>query len=161
MVCGFAFLQLVLDLGEKEDWFDSRLIVALAVLAVCTLVGFLVRELTVAEPILDLTVFNDRNFAVGTICIALAGLGFNSSMLLITLYTQKMLAYDAWNSGLVLAPGGFGTMLALMVSGRLVSRMDQRLMLAGRCLLVDVATTVITNLTLGMDYMRRAVPRFR
>src|SRR5439155_1651665 len=132
---GIAFLQLVLDLGEKEDWFDSRLIVALAVLAVCTLAGFLLRELTVAEPILDLTVFNDRNFAVGILCIALVGLGFNSSMLLIALYTQKMLGYDAWNSGLVLAPGGFGTMLALMVSGRLVSRMDQRLMLGGGCLL--------------------------
>src|SRR5439155_22561172 len=101
MVCGFAFLKVVLDLGVKEDWFDSRLIVALAVLAVCTLAGFLLRELTVAEPILDLTVFNDRNFAVGTLCIALVGLGFNSSMLLIALYTQKMLGYDAWNSGLV------------------------------------------------------------
>src|SRR5438046_1786396 len=55
MVCGFAFLQLVLDLGEKEDWFDSRLIVALAVLAVCTLVGFLVPELTRAEPLLAVT----------------------------------------------------------------------------------------------------------
>jgi len=67
----FGFLQLALDLGEKEDWFDSRLIVALFVLAACTLVGFAVRELTTAEPILDLTVFNDRNFAVGTTCIAL------------------------------------------------------------------------------------------
>ena len=82
-----------------------------------------------AEPILDLSVFNDRNFAVGTLCIALIGLGFNSSMLLLALYTQKILAYDAWNSGLVLAPGGLGTMIALMISGRLVARMDQRLML--------------------------------
>jgi DHA2 family multidrug resistance protein len=160
MVCGFAFLQLVLDLGEKEDWFDSRLIVALAVLAVCTLAAFLARELTAAEPILDLTVFNDRNFAVGTICIALVGLGFNSTMLLIALYTQKMLAYDAWNSGLVLAPGGFGTMLALMVSGRLVSRMDQRLMLAGGCALSAVATILMTRLTLGIDYWSLAWPRF-
>jgi len=160
MVCGFAFLQLVLDLGEKEDWFDSRLIVALAVLAVCTLAGFLARELTVTEPILDLTVFNDRNFAVGTLCIALVGLGFNSSMLLIALYTQKMLGYDAWNSGLVLAPGGFGTMLALMVSGRLVSRMDQRLMLGGGCLLSAVATILMTRLTLGIDYWSLAWPRF-
>jgi MFS transporter, DHA2 family, multidrug resistance protein len=92
--------------------------------------------------------------------IALVGLGFNSSMLLIALYTQKMLAYDAWNAGLVLAPGGLGTMIALMISGRLVSRMDQRLMLAGGCLLSFVAATLMTHLTLGLDYWALAWPRF-
>ena len=160
MVCGFGLLQLGLDLGEKNDWFDSLFIVALFVVAVCALVGFLVRELLAAEPILDLSVFNDRNFAIGTICIALVGLGFNSSMLLIALYTQKMLAYDAWNSGLVLAPGGLGTMMALMVSGRLVARTDQRLMLVGGCLLSAFATWLMTQLTLGMDYWSLAWPRF-
>src|SRR5213596_399752 len=160
MVFGFGFLQLMLDLGEKEDWFDSGLIVVLFVLAVCTLAGFLIRELMATEPILDLSVFNDRNFAVGTVCIALVGLGLNSSMLLVALYTQKMLAYDAWNSGLVLAPGGFGTMMALMISGRLVARMDQRVMLAGGCLLSAVATTLMARLTLGMDYWSLAWPRF-
>src|SRR5216117_254623 len=160
MVFGFGFLQLMLDLGEKEDWFDSGLIVVLFVLAVCTLAGFLIRELMATEPILDLSVFNDRNFAVGTVCIALVGLGLNSSMLLVALYTQKMLAYDAWNSGLVLAPGGLGTMLALMVSGRLVARMDQPLMLAGGCLLGAFATSLMTRLTLGMDYWSLAWPRF-
>ena len=160
MVLGFGFLQLGLDLGEKNDWFDSLFVVALFVVAVCALVGFLARELLAAEPILDLGVFNDRNFAIGTICIALVGLGFNSSMLLLALYTQKMLAYDAWNAGLVLAPGGLGTMLALMVSGRLVARMDQRLMLVGGCLLSAFATMLMTQLTLGMDYWSLAWPRF-
>ena len=59
-------------------------------------------------------------------CIALVGLGFNSSMLLVALYAQKILACDAWNAGLVLAPGGLGTMISLMISGRLVARTDQR-----------------------------------
>src|SRR2546427_10650064 len=96
-----------------------------------------------AGPILDLTVFNDRNFAVGTMCIALIGLGFNSSVLLVALYTQKMLAYDAWNAGLVLAPGGLGTMISLMISGRLVARVDQRLMLMGGCLLNAFAAALM------------------
>ena len=160
MVFGFGFLQLALDLGEKNDWFDSSMIFMLFVLAACTLTAFLARELMTSEPILDLSVFYDRNFAVGTICIALVGLAFNSSVLLIALYTQKMLAYDAWNSGLVLAPGGLGTMMALSVSGRLVSRMDQRIMLAGGCLLNAIAATMMTRLTLGMDYWSLAWPRF-
>jgi len=160
MVFGFGFLQLVFDLGEKKDWFDSGLIVGLFMVSVCAIVGFLIRELLAAEPILDLSVFNDRNFAVGTMCIALVGLGLNSSVLLVALYTQKMLAWDAWNAGLVLAPGGLGTMIALLISGRLVARADQRLMLAGGCLLQAVATTMMASVTLSMDYWSLAWPRF-
>ena len=160
MVLGFGCLQLMLDLGEKEDWFDSGFIVAMSLLAVVTLGGFIVRELMAKEPILDLVVFNDRNFAVGTMCIALIGLGMNSSMLLVALYTQKMLNYDAWTSGLVLAPGGLGTMIALLISGRLISRVDQRLLLAAGCALNIVAVLLMTHLTLDLDYWGLAWPRF-
>jgi DHA2 family multidrug resistance protein len=160
MVAGFGALQLAVDLGEKEDWFHSDLIVALFAIAAGALIAFVVRELKTPEPILDLTVFNDRNFAVGTICIAFVALGFNSSMLLLALYTQKILGYDAWNSGIVLAPGGLGTMIALMISGRLISHMDQRLMLLGGCLLNAFASIQMTGLTLGMDYWSLAWPRF-
>src|SRR5438034_1327189 len=92
--------------------------------------------------------------------LAVVGLAFNSSMLLVALYTQKMLAYDAWNAGLVLAPGGLGTMISLMISGRLVARVDQRLMLMGGCLLNAFAAALMTHLTLGMDYWSLAWPRF-
>jgi len=160
MVFGFGFLQLFLDLGEKNDWFDSGFIISMLMLAVLALVAFIIRELTATEPILDLSVFNDRNFAVGTMCIALVALGFNSSVLLVALYTQKILLWDAWNAGLVLAPGGVGTMISLMISGRLVARADQRLMLVGGCLLNAVAATMMTSVTLGMDYWSLAWPRF-
>jgi MFS transporter, DHA2 family, multidrug resistance protein len=160
MVAGFGLLQLVLDLGEKHDWFDSGFIVGLLMFATCAIAAFVIRELLAAEPILDLTVFNDRNFAVGTICIALVALGMNSSMLLVALYTQKVLAWDAWNAGLVLAPGGVGTLIALMISGRLVARTDQRFMLVGGCLLNVVSATMMTSVTLGMDYWSLAWPRF-
>jgi MFS transporter, DHA2 family, multidrug resistance protein len=160
MVIGFACLQLGLDLGEKEDWLQSDLIAGLFALALIALTAFVVRELKTPEPILDLGVFNDRNFTVGTLCIALVALGFNSSMLLLALYTQKILGYDAWNAGIVLAPGGLGTMIALMISGRLVARMDQRLMLIGGCLLNAYASIQMTGLSLGMDYWSLAWPRF-
>jgi DHA2 family multidrug resistance protein len=130
------------------------------ILAVAALSGFIARELMAKEPILDLVVFNDRNFAVGSMCIALIGLGMNSSMLLVALYTQKVLNYDAWTSGLVLAPGGLGTMIALLISGRLISRVDQRLLLAGGCALNIVAVLLMTNLTLSLDYWGLAWPRF-
>ena len=160
MVLGFGALQLVIDKGESMEWFDSSTIVTASIVAVTMLVAFLARELTTAEPILDLTVFNDRNFAVGTVIITMVAFGFNSSMLLVALYTQKMMGYDAWTSGLVLAPGGLGTMIALSFSGRLVARMDQRLMLLFGCGLNAIALTWMSTLNLSMDYWDLAVPRF-
>jgi DHA2 family multidrug resistance protein len=130
------------------------------VLAVCAIMAFLIRELTTPDPILDLSVFNERNFAVASIIITLVAVAFTSSLLLLALYTQKMLGYDAWTSGLVLAPGGLGTMIALMFSGRLVSRVDQRLMLLFGLGLNAFALLWMSNVTLGMDYWSLAAPRF-
>ena len=160
MVVGFGCLQLLLDRGEREDWFDSAWITGLGVVAVCALAAFLVRELSVREPILDLGVFQDRNFTLGTGVIAVAILAFYSSMLLLALYTQKVLGYDAWTSGLVLAPGGVGNMISLIISGRLVARMDQRALLALGCVLNALALFAMSNLTLGIDYWSLAWPRF-
>jgi DHA2 family multidrug resistance protein len=160
MVLGFGCLQLVLDLGERQDWFDSTLILTLAVLAVGMLGGFIVREIVVEEPILDLGVFRDRNFGVSSVAMFLIALAFNSSLLLVALYTQKILGYDAWTAGLTLAPGGLGTMLALMISGRLVSRMDQRPMLAFGCVLQAIALGLMTQVTSTMDFWSLAAPRF-
>src|SRR5215471_14583450 len=78
MIAGFGCLQLVLDRGEREDWFDSSTIVALAVIAVCALAGFLVRELMASDPILDLAVFTDRNFATAAFLISIVGFGMFS-----------------------------------------------------------------------------------
>jgi DHA2 family multidrug resistance protein len=159
MVAGFGCLQLVLDRGEREDWFDSHTIVALTIVAVCALVGFLIRELMTSEPILDLAVFRDRNFATGATLSCLVGFGTYSGMLLIGIFTQKLLGYDAWTSGLVLAPGGLGNVFSLFTSG-LVTRLDQRLMLAFGCLLNAVSLYMMTSLTLTMDYWTLALPRF-
>src|SRR5437870_1171684 len=159
MVAGFGCLQLVLDRGEREDWFDSSTIVALAVVAVCALAGFLVRELMATDPILDLAVFADRNFATAALLISIVGFGMFSGMLLVAVFTQKLLGYDAWTSGLVLAPGGLGNIFSLFASG-IVTRVDQRMMLGFGCLLNAVSLYMMTSLTLGMDYWALALPRF-
>jgi DHA2 family multidrug resistance protein len=82
-----------------------------------------------------------------------------SGMLLVAVFTQKLLGYDAWTSGLVLAPSGLGNIFSLFASG-LVTRVDQRLMLAFGCLLNAASLYMMTSLTLGMDYWALAWPRF-
>jgi DHA2 family multidrug resistance protein len=160
MVVGFGSLQLMLDWGEREDWFDSSLIVTLAVTAGAALAGFVLRELTAREPVLDITVFASRNFALGSLVIAVAVFGFLSSMLLLALFTQKLLGYDAWTSGFVLAPGGLGNMISLLVAGQLVARMDQRWLLGSGLFLNAVALWLMSHLTLGMDDWSLIWPRF-
>jgi len=159
MAVGFLSLQLFLDQGERNEWFDSSFILALAVLAGVTLVGFVIRELTADEPILDLTVYGDRNFAAGSIIMFVVMIGFFSSMVLLALFTQKVLGYDAWTSGLVLAPGGVGNLLSLLIAGRLITRMDQRWLLAVGCVLNAYATWEMSTVTLGADYWALAWPR--
>ncbi len=159
MIAGFGCLQLVLDRGERQDWFESPTIVAMAIVAVGALAGFLIRELTASEPILDLTVFTDRNFATGATLSTIVGFGTFAGMLLVAVFTQKLLGYDAWTSGLVLAPGGLGNIFSLFASG-IVTRVDQRLMLGFGCLLNAVSLYMMTSLTLGMDYWALALPRF-
>jgi MFS transporter, DHA2 family, multidrug resistance protein len=159
MAVGFLALQLVLDQGERHEWFDSSGILALAVLAALTLVAFVVRELTTDEPILDLTVYGDRNFAAGSVIMLTVMIGFFSSMVLLALFTQKVLGYDAWTSGLVLAPGGVGNLLSLVAAGRLITRMDQRWLLALGCALNAYATYAMSTVTLGADYWALAWPR--
>jgi DHA2 family multidrug resistance protein len=82
-----------------------------------------------------------------------------AGMLLVAVFTQKLLGYDAWTSGLVLAPGGLGNIVSLFASG-LVTRVDQRLMLGFGCLLNAVSLFMMTVLTPGMDYWALAFPRF-
>src|SRR5262245_53060317 len=127
MVIGFLSLQLFLDQGERYEWFDSRAIVVFGITALFALSGFLVRELMASEPILDLGVYRDRNFAASSLIMVFVMFGFFSSMVLLALFTQKVLGYDAWTSGLVLAPGGVGNLLSLLIAGRLILRVDQRL----------------------------------
>jgi len=158
MVVGFGCLQLVLDRGEREEWFDSAMILTMAIVAVCALAGFLIREVMTDDPILDLTVFTDPNFATGVTLSAVIGFGMFSSMLLVAVFTQKLLNYDAWTAGLVLAPSGAGNILSLFASG-IVTRVDQRMMLAFGCLLNAVSLYMMTSLTLGMDYWALAFPR--
>jgi DHA2 family multidrug resistance protein len=159
MIVGFGGLQFVLDRGEREDWFDSGLIVGVGVVAALGLVAFVIRELTAEHPILDLTIFADRNLTLCAIVMALAGFGFYTSMLLLALYTQKLLGYDAWTSGLVLAPSGIGQAALILVVGHLVSRVDQRLLLTFGVLTNGVAAWLMSNVTLGTDFWSLAWPR--
>lgn len=118
--------EVALDKGQEEDWFGSNFIRTMVVLAVIGLVVFVARELKAKRPMVDLRIFINRNYAVGTVlifitCVLLYGIG-----LLMPQYLQLMLGYTSYNSGVATAPLGLGAMVSMIVVGYLVSRIDAR-----------------------------------
>jgi DHA2 family multidrug resistance protein len=125
-----ASTQLMFDRGQRQDWFESGEIVLWAALAALALYLFVAHSLTAAQPFFDLRMFLDRNFVVGLVLMAVFGLLVFVPMVLIPTMLERLRGFPVLMIGLLLAPRGAGTMLAMIVCGRLVSRIDARLLLA-------------------------------
>ncbi|HEY7382274.1 MAG TPA: DHA2 family efflux MFS transporter permease subunit [Beijerinckiaceae bacterium] len=123
-------LQMMLDRGEQLDWFSSLEVQIEAGLTVLGFYLFIVQTLTAEQPFIDPRIFRDRNFAVGLMFIFVVGIILLATLALLTPYLQNLMGYPVLTAGLVLAPRGFGTMLAMMICGRLINRVDPRLLLA-------------------------------
>jgi MFS transporter, DHA2 family, multidrug resistance protein len=102
MAVGLAAFQLVLDKGQEEDWLQSSFITWLAVIAVGAMIAFVVRELSVKEPIVDLRVLKNRNFGVGTLLMTIVGGVLYGTTAMLPLFLQTLLGYPAVQSGRVL-----------------------------------------------------------
>ncbi|HWQ35818.1 MAG TPA: DHA2 family efflux MFS transporter permease subunit [Blastocatellia bacterium] len=129
MALGLAALQLVLDMGQREDWFHSTWIVWATVITVFALAAFVVRELTTDEPIVNLRVFKNRNFAVGTLLISSVGIVLYGSIALLPLFLQTLLGYPAVQSGMAVSPRGFGSIVSMLIVGRLIGKVDSRFLI--------------------------------
>jgi len=134
---GFAALslaigatQVLLDRGEELDWFSSGEIVIEAIIAASAFYLFLVDTFTARAPFIRPSLFRDRNFAAGCLFGVIVGLTYYASLSLQPAYLQNLMNYPILSAGLVLGPRGLGTMVAFMVVGRLVGRVDTRLLLA-------------------------------
>jgi MFS transporter, DHA2 family, multidrug resistance protein len=122
--------QVLLDRGEQLDWFGSREIIIEAIIAGSAFYLFLVHTFTTAEPFVRPALFRDRNFAAGTLFVAIVGLTYYASLALQPPYLQDLMNYPIVSAGLVMGPRGIGTMGAMMVVGRLIGRIETRLLLA-------------------------------
>ncbi len=103
---GLGCLEIMADRGEDDDWFGSPFIVTMAVLGVAGVVGAVIWLLKAKNPLLNLAIFKDRNFAVGTFLMAMVGGLLYASAIIVPQFAQQVLGYTATISGEVLAPGG-------------------------------------------------------
>ncbi len=137
LAIALAGLQLALDRGETKDWFGSDEIIAEALLAGLGFYLFTVHMLTSKKPLLPKGIFTDRNMLSAILMMFLVGLVLLSSSALLAPYLQKLSGYSVRAAGLEMAPRGFGTMAAMLICGRIGTKIDVRLqMLVGIVLLV-------------------------
>jgi DHA2 family multidrug resistance protein len=141
---GLGALQLVLDRGEVKDWFGSTEILIETGLAALGLYLFFVHIATAERPFIPPAIFRDRNFSIGLLIMFAVGMVLLASSALLAPYLQTLGNYPVAQPGLHMAPRGAGTMAAMMLAGRLVNRLDPRLlMFAGFVMLAESAREMV------------------
>ena len=149
---GLGALQIVLDKGQRDDWFESNFIVILTAVAAAALIWVVIWEWYQKDPIIDLHLFSQRTFATANFLMFMLGFALLGSTLLLPLFMQTLLGYTAQQSGLALMPGGFTIMLCMPLVGFLLSRYSPRwLMLYGMSMLA-FSLFHMTNFDLNVDF---------
>ncbi len=126
MTAGIASLQYVLERGQREDWFSSASICTLTVVGIVSLGFFIVREVRDPRPFVDLKVFRSRSFTGATMIGIVSGFGLYGLNLVLPLFFENVLGFDALQTGNALLPGAIATALSMPIAGRLTSILDPR-----------------------------------
>jgi DHA2 family multidrug resistance protein len=148
MAVGLATLQLVLDKGQEDDWFSSPFIVRSILIAVVALIAFVIWELRTKDPIVNLRVLSNRNFAVGTALIATVGIALYGTTALLPLFLQTLLNYPALQSGLAVSPRGIGAIVSMVLVGRLIGKVDGRYLIVFGFGILAVSTYFLSDINL-------------
>ena len=139
--------EVLLDKGQEEDWFGSRFIVAMAVLAVLGLVVFIVRGLRSAKPFVDLRILGRYNFGLGAVLMFAAGITLYAMTAIIPLFLQSLLGYTALQSGYAMIPRGLGALLCMPLAGRLVAIVPGRYLVTGGFLCFGLSSFALTQVS--------------
>ncbi len=149
---GLGTLQVVLDKGQRDDWFESHFIVIMSVIAAASLLFLIYWEWTREDPVIDLHLFTNRTFAASNMLMFMLGFALLGSTVLLPLFMQTLLGYTAQHSGLALLPGGFSLMLLMPLVGFMLSRFDARKMMMGGLLVLSFSLFHMTNFDLNIDF---------
>jgi DHA2 family multidrug resistance protein len=153
---GLGSLQIILDKGQRDDWLSSNFIRFFFVTMLIGIVAGIVWELRQKEPVVDLRMLKNRNFAISTVAMFFLGFVLYASTVLIPQFLQQLLGYTAELAGMALSPGGATIMVMMPVVGLLVSRVDTRILITFGCVVSACALFVMAGWDLGLDY-RHAV----
>jgi MFS transporter, DHA2 family, multidrug resistance protein len=149
---GLGTLQVVLDKGQREDWFESHFILALTVISAVSLIFVVFWEWNHKDPIIDLHLFRERTFAAANFLMFMLGFALLGSTLLLPLFMQTLLGYTAERSGMALSPGGFAIMVMMPIVGFLLSRWNPRWLMMFGLTMLSFSLFHMTTFDLGVDF---------
>src|SRR5271170_5105036 len=156
LALGFGSLEFVLDKGQEDDWFGSRMItifIALCAVSLITLIFWEIRQIQKKHrPILDLHLFRNRNFGISFVMMFVLGFALFGTTVLIPQFAQTLLGYTAERAGLAISPGGVTVMLLMPLVGFLVGRVDPRYLIAYGFTSMAAALAFMHTLDLGVSY---------
>ncbi|HLJ47717.1 MAG TPA: DHA2 family efflux MFS transporter permease subunit [Bryobacteraceae bacterium] len=149
---GLSAFQVVLDKGQRDDWFTSSFITMFTITAAVAVIAFIFWEWRQEHPIVELHLFKHRSFAVACLLLFCVFAVLFGSTVLIPEFAQVELGYTAQKAGELLSPGGFALVVLMPIGGLLVSRFDARYLIVTGLLIFSFAAFHMTNLDLGVDY---------
>jgi DHA2 family multidrug resistance protein len=152
LVLGMGSLQIMLDKGQEDDWFGSNFIVTLAVLAAVGISGLIVRELKAEHPVIDLSVFRYRSYAIGTFLMTSIGFVLYGSTVLLPLLMQELLGYSATHAGITNLPRGMASFLFMPLIGFLTGKVDSRKLLGVGFLVSATAMYQLSRFSLDVGF---------
>src|SRR5271167_1516924 len=159
LALGLGTLQVVLDKGQRDDWFGSHFIVIMTAICVVSLIAVGFWEWFHENPIIDLHLFKDRSFAVGNMMMFMVGFALLSSTVLIPQFVQELLGYTAQQAGLALMPGGVAIILCMPLVGYLLGHTDARRLLFFGLAMVSFSLFHMTNFDTSIDFRTLATAR--
>ncbi len=156
---GLGSLQYLLDKGQSEDWFSSRLITTVGVIAAVSLVLLVINEYYSEHPIVNLKLFKDRTFTSGATVMFFVFLNLFGSIVLLPIYLQMMMGYTSLYAGLVLGPGGIATMFAMPIAGKFIGRVNPKRFLIVGISICALSTYMMSRFNLTTDFWTFVWPR--
>jgi DHA2 family multidrug resistance protein len=159
LVVGLGCLQIVLDKGQQENWFDSGFIVWMSIVSAISLISFVFAELSAEHPIVNLRAFRNVTFSAGNLIMFLGFFNLFASIVLLPIYLQTLMGYTAFLSGLVLGPGGIATMIAMPIAGNMVNRINPKYLLSFGIVINAYATYLMSQFSLSADFNTVIWPR--
>jgi DHA2 family multidrug resistance protein len=149
---GLGFIQVMLDKGQTDDWFESRFIVMCAVIGVLGLVGVILWELRQPEPLVDLRLFTQRNYSTATFMMFAMGVVLYGTTVLLPILLQTQMGYTAEWAGLVLSPGGIITLFVMPLVGRLLGIFQPRWLVVVGLLILALGMYRLSTLSLQTGF---------
>jgi MFS transporter, DHA2 family, multidrug resistance protein len=151
LVVWTGLLQVVLDKGQEDDWFGATWIRWAVFFLITSFIYFCWHSWTRKNSLVDLKVFKDRNFLIGSILIFLFGIGIYSTVTVLPLFYQELLGYTAFTAGLVVAPRGIGAICGMPIIGFLSNKVDPRYLLTFGFFTFGMTTLYFGNVTFGLS----------